>query len=183
MAFAVVLVSLFLIYGLHVFSKKKSKQKNSKVEIKEIVNKKKIEEKEAVKNTKKNLINSLGFPFMLFILLWLFFIFEVKIVDFVRGFAIELAPIDYVNLFIILGLIFVINGLAFDIKSEKRNKLASFVWILHGLVFSLVALFYELMNMTHIFVFGITLNWLVTLLVFWEAAILINIFVCYKKGF
>src|SRR6056297_943852 len=125
MAFAVVLVSLFLIYGLHIFSKKKSKQKDSKVEIKEIVNKKKIEEKEAVKNTKKNLINSLGFPFMLFILLWLFFIFEVKIVDFVRGFAIELAPIDYVNLFIILGLIFVINGLAFDIKSEKRNKLAS----------------------------------------------------------
>jgi cation transport ATPase len=182
MALLIVLILLFLMYKIHFFSKKKTKEKDSKIEIKEVFNKKKIEEKGSVKVTKKNLIKSLVFPFGLFVLLWVFFIFEVQIVDFLRGFAIELAPIDYVNLFVILGLVFVINGLALDLKS-KKNKLDSFIWILHGLVFSLVSLFYELLNITHIFVFGFNLNWLVTLLVFWEAVILINIFAGYKKIF
>jgi cation transport ATPase len=163
--------------------KKKRKVKKEKIEVKGVVNKKKIEEKEAVKVTKKNLFRALIIPFFLVVLLGLFLVFESQVVNFVKGYAIELLPVNYVSLFILLGLIFVINGLILDLKSQKNNNFKSFVWIIHGLVFSMVALFYDFLNLTHVVLFGMRFSWLLVLLAGWELVILIGVFSGYRKIF
>jgi cation transport ATPase len=164
--------------------KKKRKVKKEKIEVKGVVNKKKIEEKEAVKVTKKNLFRALIIPFFLVVLLGLFLVFESQVVNFVKGYAIELLPVNYVSLFILLGLIFVINGLILDLKSQKKNNnFKSFVWIIHGLVFSMVALFYDFLNLTHVVLFGMRFSWLLVLLAGWELVILIGVFSGYRKIF
>ena len=164
--------------------KKKRKAKKEKMEVKKVVNKNKIEEKEAVKITRKGLLKALIVPFLLVVLLGLFLVFESQVVNFVKGYAIELVPINYVSLFTLIGLVFVINGLILDLKSRKKNNsLKSFVWIIHGLTFSLVALFYDFLNLTHVVLFGMRFSWLLVLLAGWELVILIGVFAGYKKVF
>ncbi len=164
--------------------KKKRKAKKEKMEVKKVVNKNKIEEKEAVKITRKGLLKALIVPFLLVVLLGLFLVFESQVVNFVKGYAIELVPINYVSLFTLIGLVFVINGLILDLKSRKKNNsLKSFVWIIHGLNFSLVALFYDFLNLTHVVLFGMRFSWLLVLLAGWELVILIGVFAGYKKVF
>ena len=83
-------------------------------------------------------------------------------------------PINYVVLFLALGLIFLTKGSIIALRPGKKakvngnNNLVAYAWVIQGFVLSMVALFYGVMDWTHVALFGIKLSWLVVLLVIWE---------------
>lgn len=172
------LVLLFLVPKLRVFLKKRKEK-----EKKEKKHKNKIEKKIPVMIKKGILIKEIIASFILMVLLGLFLIFETNIVDFVKGYAIELAPINYVSLFTILGLIFITRGAILALRNKKDNKLKSFVWLMQGFVLSMVALFYDFLNLGHVELFGTNFSWLIVLLAVWEVIVLVGIFRGYRKVF
>jgi len=170
-----VLLLLFIIPKLKIFFKSRKRKEKNVVEVKKEIHEKKIIV------SKRSLIKVMIGPFVLVMLLGLFFIFEMKIVDFVKGYAIELFPINYVALFTILGLIFIAKGAILNLKSEQANNLKAFIWIMQGFGLSMIALCYELFNSSHIVLFGMKFNFLMFLLVIWEFVVLVSIVGNYKK--
>lgn len=166
---------------------KKRKERSKIVKIKKEEYKRKLEkriEKKIPTIIKRGiLIKEMIASFILVVLLGLFLIFETNIVEFVKGYAIELAPVNYVSLFTILGLVFVVRGILLALRSKrvKNNSLKAFVWVMQGFALSMVALFYDFLNLGHVGLFGINFSWLIVLLAVWEIIVLVSIIWNYKK--
>jgi hypothetical protein len=181
----IVLVLLFVVPKFNSFLKKRKEKMNKKrpKESKRVVEVKFVQKENFHKKPVKfrNVLSSLIVPFVLVVLLGLFMIFESQVVEFVRGYAIDLVPINYVSLFTLVGLIFITRGAILTLGNKENKNLKSFVWIMHGFVLTVVALFYDLIHYTHIEFVGRSFSALLVLLVIWEVVSLVAIFRSYKK--
>lgn len=121
----------------------------------------------------RELFGKVLLPVGLSFLLFLFLLFETQVLNWFQEGAISM-PINYVVLFLTLGLIFLIKGSIISLRSNKNAKvkgnynLVASAWMIQGFVLSMIALFYGVMDWTHVALFGIKLSWLVVLFVIWE---------------
>jgi len=173
------LVLLLVIPKIKLAFKKNKRQNKEIVKVSET--KKHIEEP-IEKINKGRLGDILFLPSLIILFLTLFLLFEANVVEFVRGYAIELYPINYVSLFTILGLVFITKGSLLGLKSKKgEGKLKAFVWISQGFALTMVALIYELLNQTHVVLFNVNFSWLIVLLVIFEFFSIKSIINHFKK--
>ena len=142
----------------------------------------------------RGLYKQFAFPFVLTILVFLFLFFETEILGF-----LGIAPFNQIVLFIVLGVVFLTKGAtialntgvrnlvspkASDQKKDELNEnsiLVAFFWMIQGLVFSMVAISYEVINQTHVLLFGSMFSWLIVFLVAWEIVMFVNLVIVFRK--
>jgi|APSaa5957512622_1039677.scaffolds.fasta_scaffold02070_1 hypothetical protein len=133
----------------------------------------------------RELFGKVVLPVGLSFLLFLFLLFEQQVVDWFKEGAISM-PINYVALFLGLGLLFLIKGSIITLRPSKKtgekrnNNLVASSWMIQGFVLSMVALFYGVMDWTHVALVGFRLSWLVVLFVIWEVLTIKSIIKTFK---